>query len=418
MGRTCVFAFLLTALPALSALGDDFYLKNDDRVVFYGDSITEQRLYTTFVETFVVTRFPSYTVNFVHSGWGGDRVTGGGGGPIDLRLKRDVFAYKPTVMTIMLGMNDASYRVFDEGIFKTYATGMEKIVTKVKETFPKIRITLIQPSPFDDVTRPPTFEKGYNAVLIRYGEYLKELAAKAHVDIADLNTSVVEATKKAFALDAKLSPELNHDRVHPGPGGQLLMAAALLDAWHAPSLVSEVELEVEGGAVSSETKKAKVSHLNNRDGKLSWTQLDESLPFPISYSDPVTALAIKSSKVVEQLNQQTLEVDGLSSDKYVLKIDGKVVGTFTKQELDEGINLAILPTPMVEQARKVHDLTIRHNEIHYRRWRVVEVNLQDYDTPHVANALAELDAFENEVVDVQRNTAQPKPHNFELEPQK
>ncbi len=91
-----------------------FYLKDGDRVVFYGDSITEQRLYTTFVESYVLTRFPQLKVSFVHSGVGGDRVTGGWAGEIDLRLNRDVFAYRPTVMTIMLGMNDGSYRGFDE----------------------------------------------------------------------------------------------------------------------------------------------------------------------------------------------------------------------------------------------------------------------------------------------------------------
>src|SRR5512139_3067304 len=100
---------LLFLSLAAAALAQDYYLKDGDRVVFYGDSITDQRLYTTFVETYVVTRFPKMDVTFVHSGWGGDRVTGGGGGPIDRRLERDIFAYKPTVVTVMLGMNDASY---------------------------------------------------------------------------------------------------------------------------------------------------------------------------------------------------------------------------------------------------------------------------------------------------------------------
>src|SRR5687767_15790400 len=111
----------LLALAALSVHAGDFALKDGDRVVFYGDSITDQRLYTTFTETYVVTRFPKLDVTFIHSGWGGDRVGGGGGGPIDVRLRRDVFAYKPTVMTIMLGMNDGSYKAFDEKIFDTYA---------------------------------------------------------------------------------------------------------------------------------------------------------------------------------------------------------------------------------------------------------------------------------------------------------
>src|SRR3977135_4397636 len=78
----------------------DFYLKDGDRVVFYGDSITDQRLYTTFTESYVLTRFPQMKVSFIHSGWGGDRVSGGGGGPIDVRLQRDLITYKPTVLTI------------------------------------------------------------------------------------------------------------------------------------------------------------------------------------------------------------------------------------------------------------------------------------------------------------------------------
>src|SRR5436853_5951186 len=104
--------FFLCFVLAIPAGAEDFALKDGDRVVFYGDSITDQRLYTTFAETFVLTRFPQWNVSFVHSGWGGDRVTGGGGGPIDLRLERDVLVYKPTVMTIMLGMNDGRYRAF------------------------------------------------------------------------------------------------------------------------------------------------------------------------------------------------------------------------------------------------------------------------------------------------------------------
>src|SRR5215468_5499364 len=105
-----LFAFLsFLTLIAAAQEKSDFHLKGGERVVFYGDSITDQRLYTTFIETYVVTRFPSLNVRFVHSGWGGDRVSGGGGGPIDVRLQRDVLPYKPTVVTIMLGMNDGSY---------------------------------------------------------------------------------------------------------------------------------------------------------------------------------------------------------------------------------------------------------------------------------------------------------------------
>src|ERR1700724_316052 len=134
---------------AATAVGNaqDFFLKNGDTVVFYGDSITDQRLYTTFAETYVLTRFPALRIKFVHSGWGGDRVSGGGGGTFEVRLRRDVIAYRPTVMTIMLGMNDGRYRAYDEAIFHDYASGYEKIIRDVKTALSDIRITAIEPSP-------------------------------------------------------------------------------------------------------------------------------------------------------------------------------------------------------------------------------------------------------------------------------
>src|SRR5258708_25412100 len=98
------FFGLLLLSTAAWAQGD-FYLKDGDRVVFYGDSITDQRLYTTFTESYVLTRFPRLKVSFVHSGWGGDRVTGGGGGPIQLRLPGDVITSTPPVVNIILGIN-------------------------------------------------------------------------------------------------------------------------------------------------------------------------------------------------------------------------------------------------------------------------------------------------------------------------
>src|SRR6266849_9052921 len=86
---TCLLVLLFSTLGGMARAQGGFALKEGDRVVFYGDSITDQRLYTTFVEDYVVTRFPHEKIRFVHSGWGGDRVTGGGGGPIDVRLDRD-----------------------------------------------------------------------------------------------------------------------------------------------------------------------------------------------------------------------------------------------------------------------------------------------------------------------------------------
>ncbi|HWB95129.1 MAG TPA: SGNH/GDSL hydrolase family protein, partial [Bryobacteraceae bacterium] len=209
--RSAVLALLFLLSLDLAFSQADFYLKSGDRVVFYGDSITNQRLYTTFTETYVVTRFPKREVTFVHSGWGGDRVSGGSGGPIDVRLERDVIAYKPTVMTIMLGMNDGRVRPFDQQLFQTFADGYRHIIAKMRAAVPGIRITAIRPSPYDDVTRAPGFEGGYNAVLVRYGQFVEELAKQEKLAVADLNTPVVAALEKAKAANPELAAKIVPD---------------------------------------------------------------------------------------------------------------------------------------------------------------------------------------------------------------
>jgi lysophospholipase L1-like esterase len=407
-------ALLMVCVAPVSAQGG-FALKPGDRVVFYGDSITDQRLYTTFAETYVVTRFPRLNVTFVHSGWGGDRVTGGGGGPIDLRLKRDVIAYRPTVMTIMLGMNDGSYRPFDQAIYNTYVTGYEHILQTVRSALPGLHLTLIQPSPFDDTTRKPGWDPGYNALLVRYGDAVKELAGKQGQAVADLNGPVVAMLVKANETDPAQAQKIIPDRVHPGPGGHLIMAEALLRAWNAPATVAAVEIDAAGKRV------ANASNTVVRDltaaSSLTWTQTDNALPMPINMADPVIALAIRSSDFVETLDQEPLKVTGLMAAKYTLKIDGQEVGTFTQEQLAGGVNLALLPTPMAKQAAEVHQLTLQHNSIHFVRWRQVEVPLQGQSLPHIRNATGGLDALEADVVAAQRAAALPKPHHYELTPQ-
>jgi lysophospholipase L1-like esterase len=406
-------ALFLTFATGLKAEGP-FAIKEGDRIVFYGDSITDQRLYTTFVETYIVTRFPALNVSFIHSGWGGDRVTGGGGGPIDHRLVRDVFAYKPSVVTVMLGMNDASYRAFDQKIFDVYAKGYQHLVESLKTNLPGVRITLIQPSPYDDVTRKPTFEGGYNQVLIRYGDFVKNLAEKEGAAVADLNTSVVAAVKKATEISSSGAQDLIRDRIHPGPAGQLLMAEALLKAWNAPALVASVELDAASAKIVKEDNtKVDSLHVN---GTISWTQHDLALPMPIDLKNSGIALAVKASDVEEALNRETLKVQGAPASKYALKIDGEDIAELTKEQLAAGVNLAELNTPMNRQAKAVHDLTLQHNNLHFQRWRTMQVPYERRGYPGLAKAIAGLDALEADMVAEQRAKAKPVPHNFELVP--
>jgi lysophospholipase L1-like esterase len=410
--RGSLLLFFFCLISRTFSAKDVFYLKDGDRVIFYGDSITEQRLYTTFTETYVLTRLPQLKVSFVHSGVGGDQVTGGWAGDIDLRLNRDVFPYQPTVMTIMLGMNDGNYRAFDEEIFNAYQIGYRHILESVKSRFPRIRLTLIQPSPFDDVTRPPDFEGGYNSVLMRYGQFVKEMAHSEKQTVANLNAPVVAALEKAKTADAELSKKIIEDRVHPGSAGQLLMAAALLKAWNGPSVVTAVEINAAQKQVEHQ-QNAEVTALLGSEN-LEWNQRDKALPMPLDLKDEVVRLAIRSSDFLETLDQQTLKVTALKAPRYQLRIDGMNVGVFTNDQMAAGVNLAELPTPMLKQAVEVHELTLKHNSIHAARWRELQVGLAQMSMPHLQAALDALEGLERDVVAQQRATAQPRVRHYEL----
>src|SRR5262245_35832125 len=63
---------VLIAVPGVNTRADDFFIRDGDRVVFLGDSITEQRLYTTYIEAYALTRYPDWKLTFRNVGWGGD----------------------------------------------------------------------------------------------------------------------------------------------------------------------------------------------------------------------------------------------------------------------------------------------------------------------------------------------------------
>ena len=255
---------------------------------------------------------------------------------------------------------------------------------------------------------------GYNGVLIRFSDFVKQYAARKAFGAADLNAPVVAMLEKAKAVDSVAAQGLLPDRVHPGPGGHLIMAEALLKAWNAPAMVSSVRINA-GTKTIDQAQNSRVYDVNVEGQNVAWTQVDFALPMPINVQDSLIALAVKSSDVVEALNQELIAVSGLPGEKYTLKIDSEEVGVFSGRQLQDGVNLAMLRTPMSEQAAEVHELTVEHNDVHFARWRTVQVPLEK--SPGEADeAIKALDELDNTLVRAQHNTAQPRIHRFTISP--
>ncbi len=403
----CLAAWCLTIAPAAA---QEFYLKDGDRVVFYGDSITEQREYTSRVEEFVLSRYPGWNVSFVHAGVGGDSVRGGWAGEIDERLSRDVIPFKPTVVTIMLGMNDGGYKPFDQPTFDTYRTGYRHILDRLTKEVPGVRLTLIEPSPYDDVTRPEMFEGGYNAVMRRYADLVASLATEYHATVVDFNGAVVRGLERVFVGNAQLARQLVPDRIHPAASGHWLMAETLLRAWHAPSLVSDVELDASGRVVKAD--RATVTALAATPSGLSWTEQDASLPLPQSFNDATMELVRVAGGTVDALDREMLTVRGLPAGRYRVRVDEDVLSpVFTESELANGVNLALYDTPMVWQAMGVRWSGQEKNVVH-ESWMRAQVRAK---TASDAGSLKrDLEVLESALEKERVATRQPHSHRMAI----
>lgn len=402
------FTLLVAAAPA------QFAVRDGERIAFYGDSITDNGEYTKLVETYIVTHFPKWNVRFYNAGVGGDRVSGGWMGPVDDRLPRDLFSRKPTLVTVMLGMNDAGYREFQQPLLDNFNKGYRHILDRFKTEIPKARVWLIKPSPYDDVTRGSTIPGGYNSVLLRYSEAVGQMAQEYGHWSVDFNFPVADALYRAYSANPEASGRLIADRVHPSDAGHLIMAAALLKSWNAPKGFSEVGIDVPSGAVVA--KGSAVSGVKRGD-TIEWTQLDDFLPFPIDRKDPLTALAASSAPVVDEVFAgQIVRLTGLKAAKYTLTIDGDPVGTFTAAELAAGVDLSKRETPMSKQAAEVHVLTTKRATMKWALWRNVEFGLEKMPSKERDAAIAAFGPLEEDVIRRQKAMAKPRPRKYVLSP--
>lgn len=347
---------VLTLCSASVASAADFFFKDGDVVVMIGDSITEQHLYSNYVEMWTVTRFPKWKLTFRNVGIGGDRSVGG-----NSRFARDVLSYKPTAMTVDFGMNDGGYRDFSEDTFKPYMEGLQGMANQAKAG--NIRAAWVTPQPLDNGDQGPTALVAYNKTLEKFSEGVKTIADKNGGLFVDQFHPYLSVLDSARSKGPKYERITGGDAVHPGPPGQALMAASILKGLSFPSLVSAAEIDAAGGKVNSAIN-CKVDNVVAKDGGVSFSRLDESLPF--FPADAKSILA--SAPILEELNKYTLKVTGLAAGNYEVRLDGKKVATHTAAELAAGANLAagaLQDGPIADQVKAIVAAIEKKNRFHH-----------------------------------------------------
>jgi lysophospholipase L1-like esterase len=377
----CLSVFLLFHVGGLAnaASDEEFLFRDGDTVVMIGDSITEQHLYSNYVEMWTVSRFPAWKMTFRNVGIGGDRSTGG-----NKRFERDVLSFKPTAMTVDFGMNDGNYQPFSPDAFQTYMNGLQGMAKQAEKAH--IRVAWITPSPVERSEKAPTIET-YNQTLERFCTGVREVADKNHGLFIDQFHPFIAIQEKARAADPK-NRIGGGDEVHPGPPGQALMAWAILKGLHFPTLVASVEMDAGALDSSLKTQNCRVTNVQKKNGILSFEQEDAALPF-----FPQDAKSIlRWAPILDELNQYRLKVTGLSPGRYEIRLGGKKVADYSDRQLAEGVNLAkaaLTVGPIADQVKAIWEaVQAKNNYYHDRIFRgvvLVQVHFPDFLDIHLTS---------------------------------
>lgn len=359
---------LSIASSTWAAESDAFFFRDGDRAMILGDSITQGMTYSTLMESYVLSRFPNWNITFRNTGWSGDTMNLRTRGGLEKGFDRDLKPLEATAVTIDFGMNDA--RAGDAG-YSTYLSSAQTLVDKFAAQ--GARVALITSSPEEKYQDGQPAGSAYNLMLRKYSDGLKTVATEKNVLFVDQLApmiEVIESGRKSGVLaPAEGGIRLIPDAVHPGAAGGLVMAASILKGLNAPALVSRVELDAASGKVTAE--KATVSDVKTGD-TLSFVRLDEAMPWPLP-PDSLMAAKIPGFNPLDDLSRYELKVSNLTSPKYQIAVDGKSIGTFTKEELAAGLNLSTQVIPAMPEVDKLLGAIKAKNAIYYSLWRDVRV---------------------------------------------
>lgn len=420
----CLLVALLLVLRGGARAAEGFLLRDGDRVVFLGDSITEQRLYTTYIEAYALTRFPDWKLRFWNAGWGGDtawlrmrsfpdeaKLFAAEGdeqqkmieASVDGPLKRDVLELEPTVVFVNFGMNDHNYEAFREDIFRAHVRGQAQICRLLKAA--GARPVLLSPQAIEPRSGAPAGDTR-NVALRRFAEGARQVAVEQGGTFINQFDPYVAIMTREHMRDVNASIG-GGDEVHPAPAGHLLMAAIILERLNAPALVSRAALEVADGAAKvQETARCAVTNLTLEKGVLGFDRADECLPMPL---DERARAALGLAPILDRLDRYELRVTGLPADRYDLFIDGEFVITVTQAELAAGWNLATNAGTIGRQAAEVLALIFKKNLAGQALW---EARIRPRRKAELPGLQQQLEKLEAQVT----AGCKTKPHRFELKP--
>lgn len=349
-----IFRYILTGLAvfvlSISAFAADLLLKKDARVAVVGDSITEQKLYSLYIELYLTACQPQLNARVCQFGWGGEQAEG-----FARRMDNDLMPFEPTLVTTCYGMNDGWYRPFEARTGEHYEQYMRQIVSKLKEK----GVTVIVGGP--GVADTYWFHRGqpftgtaYNQTLGELDKIARKVADENGMPHADVYSSMLWAMEKGKAALGEEYAVAGRDGVHPGRNGHLVMAYAFLKAMGFDGNLGTIVVDMNGKSAADNGHKV----LSSEGGRVEV----ESTRYPFCFTgnekdDNGTMSILPFVPFNRDLNRLTLKVKNCKGER--MKVTwGDTSKEFNRSDLEKGINLAeaFIPNPFNAPFAKVESL--------------------------------------------------------------
>ena len=198
-----------------------------DKIIFLGDSITEQgggpRGYVTIVTDSLRAKYGEHAPAVINAGISGNKVT-----DLQARLDRDVLSKKPTVVVVYIGINDV-WHFASPGLGGTpkdvYEAGLRDVVSRVRAT--GAAVILCTPSVIGEKHNGGNPQ---DTMLDEYSGISREIAKEAGVSLCDLR-KIFTAYLRLNNPDNVSENILTIDGVHLNDEGNKLVARSIMESF-------------------------------------------------------------------------------------------------------------------------------------------------------------------------------------------
>ena len=190
-------------------------LNQGDRVVFFGDSITQAHPgYVSFIGDMLRSLYPELQIEVINKGVGGDKVTS-----LLARVERDVIAEDPDWVSVSIGINDLWHG--ENGVpLGEYEEKLDELL-RILKARTSATILLCTPSVMNE--DPDSDE---NAKLKGYVEASERVGAKHRVTIVPIHDAFIRGLRRARGTTDKAL--FTTDGVHLNPAGAALFGTTWL----------------------------------------------------------------------------------------------------------------------------------------------------------------------------------------------